>query len=143
MVVVSGGFDPIHIGHVRLFKEAKKLGDKLCVILNNDNWLIKKKGYVFMPQTERKELLEALVCVDQVLITSHPQNPKDMSVGNALSKLRPDVFANGGDRHEDNIPEVATCQAIGCQMVFNVGKGGKIQSSSWLVNNCKKKYEID
>jgi len=138
VVAVSGGFDPVHIGHIRLFKSAKKLGDKLYIILNNDNWLMKKKGYVFMPQAERKELLEALVGVDKVLITSHPKNPKDMSVCSALLKLRPDVFANGGDRHKDNIPEVAICQEIGCRMVFNLGKGGKIQSSSWLVNNCKK-----
>ena len=69
VVAVSGGFDPVHIGHIRLFKSAKKLGDKLCIILNNDNWLMKKKGYVFMPQVERKELLEALVGVDKVLIT--------------------------------------------------------------------------
>ena len=143
VVAVSGGFDPVHIGHIRLLQEAKRLGDKLVVILNNDNWLIAKKGMFFMPQNERKEILEMLVCVDQVLITSHPQNPKDMSVCDALLKLRPDVFANGGDRHEDNIPEVATCQAIGCQMVFNVGRGGKIQSSSWLMNNCKKKYKVN
>ena len=143
VVAVSGGFDPVHIGHIRLFQEAKRLGDKLVVILNNDNWLIAKKGMFFMPQNERKEILEMLVCVDQVLITSHPQNPKDMSVCDTLLKLRPDVFANGGDRHEDNIPEVATCQAIGCQMVFNVGRGGKIQSSSWLMSNCKKKYKVN
>ncbi len=137
IVAVSGGFDPLHIGHVRLFQEAKKLGNRLVVILNNDNWLAAKKGYVFMPENERKEILEALACVDRVLITSHPQNPKDMSVCNELLKLRPDVFANGGDRHKDNIPEAAICRSIGCQMVFNVGKDGKIQSSSWLVNNCK------
>lgn len=138
VVAVSGGFDPLHIGHIRLFKEAKKLGDKLVVILNNDNWLRAKKGYVFISENERKELLEELVCVDQVLITSHPKNPKDMSVCRELSKLRPDIFANGGDRHKDNIPEATICEAIGCQMVFNVG-GDKIQSSSWLIKNLVKK----
>ena len=135
IVAVSGGFDPVHIGHVRLFKEAKKLGDKLIAILNNDNWLIAKKGYVFMPEQERKEVLESFRDVDEVVLTEHPQNTKDMSVCQALLKLRPDIFANGGDRFEDNIPEVKTCQTIGCKMVFNVGRGGKIQSSSWLSRN--------
>ncbi|MBT9169315.1 MAG: D-beta-D-heptose 1-phosphate adenylyltransferase [Syntrophomonadaceae bacterium] len=134
IVAVSGGFDPIHIGHVRLFQEAKKLGDELVVILNNDNWLVAKKGSAFMPELERKEILEALSSVDRVVVTQHPPNPKDMSVCYELEKLRPHIFANGGDRYLDNIPEVATCQAIGCKMVFNVGKGGKVQSSSWLLD---------
>ena len=133
VVAVSGGWDPIHIGHVRLFQEARKLGDELVVILNNDNWLLKKKGYVFMPQEERKEILEALASVDRVIITDHPMNPEDMSVCKELRELRPNIFANGGDRKEDNIPEVAVCKEIGCKMVFNVGRGGKVQSSSWLV----------
>ena len=132
IVAVSGGFDPIHIGHIRLFKAAKKLGDKLVVILNNDNWLRKKKGFVFMPQKERKELLEALKVVDEVVLTKHPKNPKDMSVSKELEKIRPHIFANGGDRTKKNIPEVAICKKINCKMVFNVG-GGKIQSSSWLL----------
>lgn len=133
IVAVSGGFDPLHIGHIRLFQEAKKLGDKLVVILNNDNWLMAKKGYFFMPQEERKEILESLSCVDEVVLTSHSLNPADMSVCQELLKLRPHIFANGGDRNKKNIPEVATCEAINCQMVFNVGMGGKIQSSSWLL----------
>lgn len=133
VVAVSGGFDPLHIGHVRLFESAKKLGDELVVILNNDNWLLKKKGYVFMPQEERKEILEALEAVDRVIITNHPTDPQDMSVCEELRELRPNIFANGGDRKEDNVPEVAVCNEIGCKMVFNVGKGGKVQSSSWLV----------
>ena len=138
-VAVSGGFDPLHIGHVRLFKEAKKLGDKLLVILNNDNWLKKKKGHVFMPEIERKEIIEAISVVDEVVITSHPKKTKDMSVCEELEKICPDIFANGGDRFKDNIPEVVICEKIGCKMVFNVGDGGKIQSSSWLLlNNVKK-----
>ena len=134
MVAVSGGFDPLHIGHVRLFQEAKKLGDKLVVILNNDNWLMAKKGHVFMPQAERQEILETLSCVNKVITTLHPQNPKDMSVSKELAKLRPHIFANGGDRHQENTPEVEICKAIGCRLVFNIGKGGKIQSSSWLLD---------
>ena len=137
-VAVSGGFDPVHAGHIRLFREAKKLGDKLIVILNNDNWLRAKKGYVFMPEKERKEILEALVDVDKVILTKHSKNPRDMSVCKELLKIRPHIFANGGDRRRNNIPEVKTCKAINCKTVFNLGRGGKIQSSSWLVNNVKK-----
>lgn len=139
VVVVSGGFDPVHIGHVRMFAAAKKLGDKLVVILNNDHWLLKKKGYVFMPQAERQEVLAAFRAVDQVILTKHPHNPKDMSVCEALIAIKPDIFANGGDRKLDNIPEAEICKQIKCKMVFNVGKGGKVQSSSWLVNKSKKK----
>jgi D-beta-D-heptose 7-phosphate kinase/D-beta-D-heptose 1-phosphate adenosyltransferase len=133
VVAVSGGFDPIHIGHVRMFERAKTLGDELVVILNNDNWLKKKKGFSFMPEKERKEVIEALRVVDRVVITKHALNDKDTSVCRELRTIRPHIFANGGDRKLDNIPEVATCEAIGCVMVFNIGKGGKIQSSSWLL----------
>jgi D-beta-D-heptose 7-phosphate kinase/D-beta-D-heptose 1-phosphate adenosyltransferase len=132
VVAVSGGFDPLHLGHIKLFKEAKKLGDKLVVILNNDNWLIAKKGYVFLPQKERKGLIKSIRWVDKVILTSHPKNPKDISVCKELMKLKPNIFANGGDRTKKNIPEVKICQKIGCKMVFDVG-GRKIQSSSWLV----------
>ena len=138
IVAVSGGFDPIHIGHVRMFKEAKKLGDKLIVILNNDNWLLKKKGCVFMPEKERKEIIKGFKGVDEVYVTKHLKNPEDMSVCDALHVLRPDIFANGGDRTLKNIPEIKTCREIGCKMVFNVGKGGKVQSSSRLLERYKR-----
>ena len=133
VVAVSGGFDPVHIGHIRMMQEAKALGDELVVIMNNDNWLMKKKGYVFMPQEERKEIIKALACVDRVEYTSHGKDPEDMSVCKDLERIKPHIFANGGDRKHDNIPEVATCESIGAEMVFNVGHGGKVQSSSWLV----------
>ena len=136
VVAVSGGFDPIHIGHVRMFEHARAHGDELVVILNNDNWLKKKKGYAFMPETERKEVIEGLRAVDRVVLTKHRPDPTDMSVSDALREVRPDIFANGGDRKLDNVPEVFVCSEIDCQMVFNVGQGGKVQSSSWLL----KKY---
>lgn len=132
IVVVSGGFDPIHIGHVRMFEEAKKLGDRLVVILNNDHWLRKKKGYSFMPEAERQEVLRAIKWVDDVFLTKHEANPADMSVSAELRELRPDIFANGGDRKNDNTPEAVVCDEIGCEMAFEVGRGGKVQSSSWL-----------
>ncbi|MBL7022339.1 adenylyltransferase/cytidyltransferase family protein [Patescibacteria group bacterium] len=136
-VAVSGGFDPLHIGHVRLFEAAKKLGDRLIVIINNDNWIELKKGKAFMPESERKELIEALRVVDEVYLTKHEKGTKDMSVCEALEDIKPDIFANGGDRKEDNIPEVDMCKEIGCEMIFNVGKGGKVQSSSWLIDKAK------
>lgn len=140
VVAVSGGFDPVHVGHVRMFEEAKKLGDELIVILNNDNWLRKKKRHVFMPEVERKEIIEALRCVDRVILTDHGVDPEDMSVCSELKKLRPNIFAQGGDRHEKNVPgcEVEVCESIGCKMVTNVGRGGKVQSSSWLLTNYLK-----
>jgi cytidyltransferase-like protein len=133
VVAVSGGFDPLHAGHVRLFEKAKKLGTRLVVILNNDNWLRAKKDHVFMNEGERKEIIEALRVVDGVMLTKHLKDTKDMSVVKELKILRPDIFANGGDRHYGNIPEVPVCEAIGCKMIFNVGHGGKVQSSSWLL----------
>lgn len=132
VVAVSGGFDPIHIGHIRLFKEAKALGDKLVVILNNDNWLRNKKGYSFMPEKERIEIIKSIQGVDEVLLTHHKEEFTDRSVCRELEELRPDIFANGGDRTSDNIPEIPTCESIGCKMVFGIGWGGKVQSSSWL-----------
>lgn len=135
VVAVSGGFDPLHVGHVRMFREAKKHGDKLVVILNNDNWLKKKKGFAFMPEKERKELIRHIKWVDDVVLTGHKPNDSDRSVCRELHKLKPHVFANGGDRKLDNIPEVAVCEKHGIKMVFNIGHGGKIQSSSWLLNS--------
>lgn len=139
VVAVSGGFDPIHAGHVRYFHDAKKLGDVLLVILNNDNWLYKKKGYIFMNERERKEIIKSIKYVDQVVITNHPPDPKDMSVTKELRELKPDIFANGGDRIKKNTPEVALCAKLGIKMAFNVGHGGKIQSSSELVREAMKK----
>src|SRR6185503_741286 len=138
VVAVSGGFDPIHPGHVRMFKEAKALGDKLVVIINNDNWLLKKKKFTFRSQKERKEIIESIRYVDEVMISKHKHDPVDMSVTEELRILKPDIFANGGDRTKKNVPEDAVCKRIGCKLIFNVGAGGKIQSSSWLVDKAMK-----
>jgi cytidyltransferase-like protein len=136
VVAISGGMDPIHIGHIRLIQEAKKLGDKLVVILNNDNWLRKKKTHIFMHQKERKEILQSIKEVDEVVLTNHPRNPKDMGVSNEILKIKPDIFANGGDRKsEKDILEGDACRKVGTKMVFNVGRGGKIQSSSRLLSS--------
>jgi rfaE bifunctional protein nucleotidyltransferase chain/domain len=138
VVMVSGGFDPIHIGHIRLMQEAKKLGDELVIVLNNDNWLRKKKGSEFMSAVERKEIIEALSCVDKVIISFHEESPEDMSVCEEILKVKPDIFANGGDRFADNIPEFKLCNELGIKMVFNVGKGGKVRSSSELLRKYSK-----
>ena len=132
LVAVSGGFDPLHIGHVRMFKEAKKLGKKLVVILNNDNWLRAKKGFAFMTQNERKEILLETGLVDKVVITNHKKDDPDRSVSRELTKVRPEIFANGGDRKRGNVPEIDVCKKLGISPLFNVGKGGKVQSSSLL-----------
>lgn len=150
IVAVSGGFDPLHAGHVRLLNEAKKLGDELVVLLNNDNWVKAKKGFVFMPERERKEVLEALRCVDRVVLTHHTPHDSDRSVSKALALLKPDVFANGGDRDEKNAADptsslykdIETCKRLGIRMVFGVGKGGKVQSSSWLVQKIAGTVEV-
>lgn len=144
VVAVSGGFDPVHVGHVRLFNRAKKLGDELVVILNNDNWLKQKKGYVFMPERERRELIAALRVVDRVVLTRHRPGTKDMTVCVELRRVRPNIFANGGDRTfrgAELSPEGEVCRKIGCRRVYNVGHGGKVQSSSWLVKNLLKRGE--
>ncbi len=139
IVAVSGGFDPIHIGHVRMFERARAMGDELVVILNNDNWLRKKKRHVFMPEAERKEVIEALRVVDRVVLTKHRPNPTDMSVCAELREIKPHIFANGGDRKLENIPEGAACNEIECEMIFNIGDGGKVQSSSWLLEGYLKR----
>src|SRR3989344_3927018 len=121
VVMVSGGFDPLHIGHIRLFKDAKKLGDRLVVVLNNDHWIRRKKGVEFMTDKERKEIIEAVAEVDKVILTGHEENTTDMSVCRELAKLRPDILANGGDRNEKDAKnpesslykEIKLCRKLG------------------------------
>lgn len=140
VVMVSGGFDPVHIGHVRMFEEAKKLGDELVVVINNDNWLHFKKGFAFMHQDDRKEIIESFRSVDRVILTSHESGTDDITVCRELELVKPHIFANGGDRKENiPVPEYEACARLGIQMVFNVGHGGKVRSSSELVKQATKK----
>jgi D-beta-D-heptose 7-phosphate kinase/D-beta-D-heptose 1-phosphate adenosyltransferase len=142
LVAVSGGFDPVHIEHVRMFKEARALGDALVVILNNDAWLRTKKGFAFMPEAERAEIIAEFPFVDRVVITGHGENDPDRSVCRELAEIKPTIFANGGDRRAiENIPEAAVCAEHGIEMVFNTGYGGKVQSSSWLTDRLREKEE--
>lgn len=153
VVMVSGGFDPVHVGHLDMFKEAKELGDELVVVVNNDNWKKAKRRYVFMSDQDRREIIEALKFVDRVVLTEHedPKTPKDMSVINELKKIRPHIFANGGDRNEEDAKnpesslfyEVEICKNLGIEMVFGIGKKGKIRSSSDLVKEAVKKHKTN
>lgn len=126
-VCVSGGFDPVHVGHLRMMQEAAKFGE-VTVIVNSDDWLMRKKGYIFMPFTERCEIIQGFGCVTT---TSHVDD-SDNTVCEALRRLKPDYFANGGDRKTDNTPEMDVCEEHGVELLWGVG-GGKVQSSSTLV----------
>jgi cytidyltransferase-like protein len=133
-VAVSGAFDPIHVGHIRYIREAAKLGDQLIVILNQDAFLLKKKGFVFWPFNERKEILENIKGVSEVVGAVD----EDQTVSKTLEMLKPDIFAKGGDRTgPSNIPEVNTCRNIGCKVVTNVG-GGKVLSENELSQRVKE-----
>jgi D-beta-D-heptose 7-phosphate kinase/D-beta-D-heptose 1-phosphate adenosyltransferase len=136
VVVTGGGFDPLHKGHIRLFKEAKKLGDVLVIMLNSDEQVAKKKGGTFYPsQDERKEILESIKYVDKVIIDPG----KDVTCEDALKLVKPDILAKGGDRVEGAMPEVElkVCKELGIKIVYNVG-GEKVQSSSWLLKRVKE-----
>lgn len=127
IVAISGGFDPIHVGHVRLIHDAALKGD-VTVILNSDDWLKRKKGYVFMDWLSRAYILRAIKGVKNVI----PVNDSDGTVCEALKQLKPTYFANGGDRTATNTPEVNVCLDYCITPLWNVG-GEKIASSSELV----------
>jgi len=133
IVCTSGGFDPIHPGHIRMFNAAKKLGDKHVVILNGDSWLLRKKGKCFMTVADRREVLFNLKSVDDVVILDDGRD----DVSAALESIRPHIFANGGDRTNKNTPEKEICRKLGIKMMFNVG-GKKIRSSSELLNKYQR-----
>lgn len=123
IVAVSGYFDPLHIGHIEYFRLARGLGDKLIVILNNDEQAKLKKGNPFMSQEERKKILEALKYVDEVFISID----FDQSVCKSLRAVMPNIFAKGGDRFSYEIAEAQICRELGIEIVD--GLGDKIQSS--------------
>ena len=144
VAVVSGGFDPLHAGHIRLILAARTIVQApVWIILNNDSWLKSKKGFTFMGQNERAEILHAIKGVERVVITWHTISSKDTSVCEtiqAIDNLFPThkfTFCNGGDRLFANTPEVELCKKLGWQMRWNVG-GEKIQSSSSLVEEAKE-----
>jgi len=144
VVAVSGGFDPIHIGHLELLKEAKALGDRLVVIVNNDHWTKLKNRPLFMPAVERAELIKAFEIVDEVVLSDHEPGTKTYDVSITLDKIRPDIFAQGGDRKGETAEESAEekiVKSYGGKVVYGVGKSGKIQSSSWLLKDYLEKHK--
>lgn len=136
IVVVSGGFDPVHSGHIKLLKEARLLGDMLIVGINSDEWLARKKGQAFMPWNERLCIMNNLAMVDEV----YTFDDEDGSATHLLEQVQahyPDariIFANGGDRTKDNIPEMAVPNV---QFAFGVGGENKANSSSWILQEWK------
>lgn len=131
--MVSGGFDPPHIGHVRMFQDAAKWGE-VIVAINSDDWLMRKKGYVFMPWNERAEIIREMRSVYHVVSF----NDNDDTANQAIKIHRPDAFANGGDRKKKNTPEMDLCDKLGIQMLWGVGGKDKPQSSSWLVDKLRE-----
>jgi D-beta-D-heptose 7-phosphate kinase/D-beta-D-heptose 1-phosphate adenosyltransferase len=134
VVIVSGGFDPIHSGHIEHFKEAKKLGDILIVGLNSDEWLTRKKGKPFMPIEERMSVIRELRMVDSAVAFNDDNNSSIDLINKALVLFDDVLFANGGDRTQDNIPEIdAFDKDPRVQFAFGVGGTHKQNSSSWIL----------
>ena len=140
IIVVSGGFDPIHSGHIEYLKCAKEHGDKLIVALNSDSWLEKKKGKPFMAFDERKSILEAIQYVNEVIDFEDDKKGSCINALNKIKNLYPDdqiFFANGGDRNSKNIPEMSVSEI---EFLFGIG-GNKKNSSSWILNNWQYYFE--
>ena len=136
IVLVTGGFDPLHSGHIEYFKEARQLGDKLIVGLNSDAWLARKKGRAFMPGYERSAIIENLKMVDGVILFNDDDNTAVEAIKN-VKQLYPDdqiIFANGGDRNAGNIPEMLIPDVL---FKFGVGGTNKANSSSWILDEWK------
>ena len=132
VVATSGYFDPLHHGHIELFKLSKQLGEYLIVIINNDSQTLQKKGYVFMPAEEKAKIISELICVDEVFISID----EDQTQCKTLEYLKPHIFTKGGDRYEYEIPETPVCKKHGIQIIDGVGK--KIQSSSELIKKAEE-----
>ena len=133
LILLSGGFDPLHIGHLKMIQKAAAEFGNVAVVANSDEWLQRKKGFVFMPWEERAEIIKGIRGVKYVFAV----DDSDGSVCEALRRIRPKFFGNGGDRTDKNTPEKELCKELGIEMVYNLG-GGKIQSSSDLVKNITK-----
>lgn len=134
IVLTSGGMDPVHVGHTRLLIESAKIAGRagfLFVLINDDDFLLKKKGKVFMPLVERMEVVAAVRGVDYVAPWSHPTQFVDQ----AILALRPTYFTKGGDRSSPAQmaqQELDACLQVGCEILYGVGGSDKVQSSSWL-----------
>lgn len=136
VVLVTGGFDPLHIGHIEYFKAARALGDTLVVGLNSDLWLRRKKGRFFMDWANRAAIVQELKCVDDVLVFNDDDNSAIDAIHRTLEKYPQSevLFANGGDRTSSNIPEMQVTNER-LRFVFGVGGENKMNSSSWILKN--------
>ena len=140
IIVLSGGFDPPHVGHARMIRAASELADLVFVGVNSDAWLSRKKGYVFMPWTERAEMIQSLKGTTEAMAFDDADN----TAGDIIRKIRkqyPDqkiAFGNGGDRVRENTPEMKTCFVERVDMIWGVGGEEKVQSSSDLVRHAQK-----
>lgn len=139
--IVSGGFDPIHEGHIDMIKSSAEVSDGVIVLANSDEWLCRKKGQNFHTMKTRKAILENLKGVIDVLEFDDSDNSASDGIRKARTKYPEDhlVFANGGDRKKDNIPELPVCAECNVDLVFGVGGDYKSNSSSWILNNWKQK----
>lgn len=135
IICVSGGMDCLHSGHIAMINDAAKYG-KVIVILNSDDWLIRKKGYYLLDWNERKNLLINMKNVFDVV----PVNDADGTVCEALERIKPDYFAKGGDRTNKNTPELDLCEKLGIAVLFGIGGDNKANSSSWIFENALKQY---
>jgi cytidyltransferase-like protein len=139
IVLVTGGFDPLHSGHIKYFRDAKKLGDWLVVGINNDYWLTRKKGRAFMPEWERDSIIRSLDMVDQtVIVAADADGSCTTFIRETLDLFQESeiIFANGGDRTAKNIPEMQI-QDPRLSFVFGVGGTDKANSSSWILEDWK------
>ncbi len=137
IIVISGGFDPVHSGHISYIKSAEKLGDKLVIALNSDSWLKNKKGKFFMPFSERKKILENINGVNEVIDFKDDEQGSAIHALEKIKTIYPNdeiIFANGGDRTKENIPEMSLSDI---KFVFGVGGEDKKNSSSWILKNWK------
>jgi D-beta-D-heptose 7-phosphate kinase/D-beta-D-heptose 1-phosphate adenosyltransferase len=146
VVLVTGGFDPLHSGHIEYFKSARELGDKLVVGVNSDAWLTRKKGRPFMPFNERAAIIKELACVDDVIGFNDDDDTARNAIGHILATTIDNVvFANGGDRTNTTTPEYETYGNYpSVEFVFGVGGTNKVNSSSWILDEWKtQKTERD
>jgi len=142
--LVTGGFDPIHSGHIEYLKEAKKKMDFLIVGINSDEWLLNKKGYSFMPWDERKNIIINLSIVDQVISFDDNDNSASNAISKSLEISQKVIFANGGDRKEGNIPELVAFQNNpNVEFIYGIGGSNKMNSSSDITKNFIKNYEAN
>lgn len=140
LVLVSGGFDPLHSGHLCYLREASKLGDRLIVALNSDEWLIRKKGNFFLNFSERSSILKSLMMVDEVISFDDSNNTAIDAIKKNHGKYKKIIFANGGDRNHNNIPELKEFRSNpDIEFIFSVGGDDKKNSSSSITQSFIKR----